>query len=216
MKKSILKLALLSAIALPICGAGVAKADDTFESGWLDKDRFQVRLRAIAVKGDGDGYVKEAPTLKTSVDTDYVPEIDFTYFFTKNIAAELIAATSEHVVKAGDNVLGHAKILPPTLTLQYHFQPDEKFSPYIGAGVNYSVFYGESDGDSFQDLDVGNSWGYALQAGADYWFNDHWGMNLDVKYVDINVDVDVNNNALHAYDVDIDPWIFGAGVSYRF
>lgn len=218
MKKLALKVALLATVAAPLLAAGVAKADDSFENGWLDKDRFQVRLRAIAVKGDGDGYVQENPALKTSVDTDYAPEIDFTYFFTKNIAAELIAATSNHVVKANDLVLGHAWVLPPALTLQYHFQPDAKFSPYIGAGINYSIFYGEDNGDGFTDLDVDNGLGYALQAGFDYWMNDNWGLNLDVKYIDVNVDVTVDSGAtkLHANDVDIDPWVFGAGVSYRF
>lgn len=109
-------------------------------------------------------------------------------------------------------------ILPPTLTLQYHFAPDNKFSPYVGAGINYSMFYGEDDDSGFQGLDVHGGFGYALQAGADYWINDRWGINLDIKYINLEVDVDssLNGTALRADNVDLDPVIIGAGVSYRF
>jgi len=102
--------------------------------------------------------------------------------------------------------------------LQYHFTPDEKFSPYVGAGLNYSMFYGEDEAAGFNSLDVDGGVGYALQAGFDYWINDHWGVNFDAKYVDLEVDVDVNLGAtpLSANDVDLDPWIVGAGISYRF
>ena len=141
--------------------------------------------------------------------------MDVTYFFTKNIAAELIAATAEHTISAGGNTLGDAWILPPTLTLQYHFQPDEKFSPYVGAGLNYSMFYGEDDAAGFNNLDVDGGIGYAVQAGFDYWLNDNWGVNADIKYVDLNVDVRVNNS-LSADDVKLDPVIVGIGTSYRF
>ena len=88
----------------------------------------------------------------------------------------------------------------------------------MGVGLNYSYFYGEDDGTGFNNLDVEGGVGLAVQAGMDYWLNDHWGLNLDVKYVDLNVDVDVNlgGAALAADDVDLNPWIIGAGVSYRF
>lgn len=182
--------------------------------GVWDKDRWQVRGRVIGILADGDGIVN-GTTLQTDVDNAYVPEVDFTYFFTKNVAAELIVATAEHTVKAGANVLGDVWILPPTLTLQYHFQPDEKFSPYVGAGLNYSMFYGEDDAAGFNNLDVDGGIGYAVQAGFDYWLNDNWGLNADIKYVDLDIDARVNGN-LSADDVELDPVIVGIGASYRF
>ena len=192
-----------------------AMADDF--AGMWSKDRFQLRVRALDVMADGDGHVVQNG-LKTDVGHAITPEIDVTYFFTKKIAAELIAATSKHEIDAGALNLGEAWILPPTVTLQYHFSPDKKFSPYVGAGLNYSVFYGESNGNGFNGLDVSGGVGYALQAGFDYWLDDNWGLNLDVKYIDLDVDVDVNlgATALDARDVGLDPWIVGAGVSYRF
>jgi outer membrane protein len=209
MKKSF----LTTALAVTVFTAMTPVSAQDFDGIW-DKDRFQIRGRIIGVLADGDGVVNST-TLQTDVDNAYVPEVDVTYFFTKNIAAELIAATAEHKVSAGTNTLGDVWILPPTLTLQYHFQPDEKFSPYIGAGINYSMFYGEDDAAGFNNLDVDGGLGWALQAGFDYWLNDHWGVNADIKYVDLDVDVRVNNT-LSADDVELDPVIVGVGASYRF
>ena len=196
---------------------GHVKTDQRLAAGLLDKERFQFRVRTIAILADGDGDVTDpGPGLETDVGDAITPEVDITYFFTDHIAAELIAATAQHQVDAGASNLGETWILPPTLTLQYHFTPQEKFSPYIGAGINYSIFYNERSGNGFQDLNIDNGFGFALQAGVDYWIDDHWGVNIDAKYIDLDVDVSVNNGGLGADDVDIDPFILGFGVSYRF
>ena len=210
------KTLLLVSIAITgVMSATPSLAQDG--SDWLSKDRFQLRVRTIGVFADGDG-TESVTGLKTDVGDAVTPEVDITYFFTDNVAAELIAATAEHEVTAGTNDLGETMILPPTLTLQYHFTPDKAFSPYVGAGVNYSLFYGEEDGAGFDNLDVDGGFGYALQAGFDYWLNENWGINVDAKYIDLEVDVDVDlaGTALSADDVDLNPWILGAGVSYRF
>ncbi len=193
-----------------------AQAQDMSGDYW-SKDRFQVRLRGIGIFADGDGTVN-GTALGTDVGNAVTPEIDLTYFFTDHIAAELIAATAQHSLDAGANDLGETWILPPTLTVQYHFQRNEKFSPYVGAGLNYSYFYGEDSGTGFNGLDVDGGIGYAVQAGFDYWMNDNLGLNVDVKYVDLDVDVDVNLGAtpLAARNVDLNPLIIGTGVSYRF
>lgn len=216
MKQISTKILLMAGVALTgmLCTTPSLAQDG---SDWLSKDRFQLRLRTIGVFADGDG--RESVTgLGTDVGDAVTPELDITYFFTDHVAAELIAATAEHEVSAGTNDLGETMILPPTLTLQYHFTPDEAFSPYVGAGLNYSHFYGEDDGAGFNGLDVDGGIGFALQAGFDYWLNDNWGVNLDAKYIDLDVDVDVNlgATALNASDVELNPWIVGAGASYRF
>ncbi len=209
-----------SKILLMVGVAGIAmmqlpaQAKDLGE-GYFSKERFQVRLRGIGVFADGNGVV-DGTALDTAVDNSFTPEVDITYFFAEHIAAELIAATAQHTVSAGGNDLGDTWILPPTLTLQYHFTPDNKFSPYVGAGLNYSIFYAEDDATGFTDFNVKNGIGVAVQAGFDYWINKNWGLNMDAKYIDLNVDASVNNGALNAYDVDINPWTIGASVSYRF
>lgn len=213
--KTLSKILLTTCVSAMAFASMPAQASDLGDT-W-SKERFQLRVRGIGILADGDGIV-DGTSLDTDVGDAVTPEVDITYFFTKNIAAELIAATAQHEVSAGPNDLGETWILPPTLTLQYHFTPDKKFSPYVGAGINYSLFYGEDDGTGFNDLDVTGGFGLAAQAGFDYWINDNWGLNLDVKYVDLEVDVDVNLGAtpLAADDVDLNPWIVGAGVSYRF
>ena len=215
----LLKLLLVAALFLSVQAptAQAADSDSISSYGWLAKERFQIRARAIGIIPDGDGKVN-GTALQTDVENSYTPEVDVTYFFSDHVAAELIAATAKHSVKAGSADLGDTWILPPTLTLQYHFTPDAAFSPYIGAGLNYSMFYGEDAGAGFNRLDVKGNFGYAVQAGFDYWLCDHWGVNFDAKYVDLSIDAQVNSGSstLNAYDIDLNPVIIGTGISYRF
>lgn len=178
------------------------------DSPWL------VRVRGIYVSPDESATVTG---LAGTVDADgaLVPELDITYFFTDNIAAELILATSNHDMSATAGVdLGDVWVLPPTLTLQYHFMPNGQFRPYVGAGINYTIFYGEDTG-AVASIDYEDGFGYALQAGMDYDLGNQWVFNIDVKKLWLNTDVSINGGAITA-DVDLDPWIFGAGFGYRF
>jgi outer membrane protein len=191
--------------------AGIVSAEEA-QSPW------QVRVRAIGVLPDEDASVTPIGG-DVKIDNAYVPEVDISYFFTKNIAAELILATAKHEVKndgsaLGDIDLGSAWILPPTLTLQYHFSPEETFSPYVGAGVNYTFFYNEDSGD-MASVRYDDGFGVALQAGMDYKLDEHWLLNFDAKKLWLNTDVSINSGAVSA-DVDLDPWIIGVGVGYRF
>ncbi|MCM2344665.1 MAG: outer membrane beta-barrel protein [Alphaproteobacteria bacterium] len=209
--KSIKHLALLCTTLALFSPAAPVFAETN--SVW-DKENWQFRLRAIGVLPDEDSTVNIGG--EASVGDAFVPEFDISYFFTKNIAAELILATAQHQVNyTGDVNLGDTMILPPTLALQYHFTPESRFSPYVGAGLNYSIFYGEDSGTGFTDLDVDGGLGYALQAGFDYWLTDNWGVNVDVKKIYLNIDAELNGGTIRA-DVDLDPWIVGTGVSYRF
>lgn len=214
MKKQLLQFVAMTALTV----AGISAPSMAQEgTDYLSKERFQLRARAIGVLPDAGGSTTIGGT--PEADDSVVPEFDITYFFTNHIAAELILATSPHDLSlktgAGNLDLGETMILPPTLTLQYHFTPDQKFSPYLGAGINYTLPYAEDDGADTTALDADGSFGVALQAGADYWLNDHWGVNLDVKKIWVDVDASVNNGAITG-EVDLDPWVVGAGVSYRF
>ncbi|WP_296384037.1 OmpW family outer membrane protein, partial [Winogradskyella sp.] len=133
--KNLLLLILLTAFTFSL-NAQDDKATD-------DYSKWQARFRIISViPSPGDDIVGADVDINTAI----VPELDFTYFFTKNIAAELILATTKHDVElnvAGGTTadLGHVWLLPPTLNLQYHFYADD-FKPYVGAGINYTIFYG--------------------------------------------------------------------------
>lgn len=180
-----------------------------------------VRVRGIAVAPDESGST-DVLGGKIKVSTAYAPEIDFTYFITPNIAAELIAATSRHDLKlknsaAGRSLnLGSVWVLPPTLTLQYHFFSQEIVSPYIGVGVNYSVFYNETDG-AVDEVDVENAWGYAFQGGVDFQIpKSRWVVNLDAKKIFLSPNAKVNGGDIESDNFDLDPWVFGVGFGYRF
>ena len=152
------------------------------------------------------------------------PQLDFTYFFTPNFAVNLIAATTRHDVEVtgsalGDVDLGRVWALPPTLTFQYHPLPAERFSPYVGVGVNWTMFYGEGGGRTpgVLDVDVRNAFGVALNVGLDIEMAPNWLMNIDVKKLFLRPDVAVDT-ALGRVNAtaDLDPWIFGLSVRYRF
>lgn len=216
--KRLFKLALLASVASTMIFTATPAVSKDLGDSALSKERFQIRVRGIGVLPDDGGSTTIGG--EPQADDAVVPEVDFTYFFTENIAAELIVATSPHDLglqnsTAGNLDLGDTMILPPTLTLQYHFTPDNKFSPYVGAGINYTLPYSEDNGNDTMALDADGSFGWALQAGADYWLDEHWGLNLDVKKVWVDVDASINNGAITG-NVELDPWIVGAGVSYRF
>lgn len=182
--------------------------------GWLAKERFQIRVRALGVVPQEDSEVNIGG--EAHVGNAITPEADFTYFLTDHIGVEAIAGTAQHALSyTGDIDLGETWVVPPTVTLQYHFMPDDAFSPYLGAGVNYSYFYGEEAGSGFTDLEIEGGFGLALQAGMDYWITPNWGFNLDVKKIFLDVDAELNGGAVDA-DVELDPWLIGAGLSFRF
>lgn len=188
-----------------------AQAQD--ENSTTDYSKWQARFRVISViPSPGD----DIAGADVDISTAFVPELDFTYFFTKNIAAELILATTKHDVEIdGGADLGHVWLLPPTLNLQYHFYAGD-FKPYVGAGVNYTIFYGEKSGDVV-DMDYENSFGFSFQAGVDYNLNDSWFLNLDVKQILLSTDVKVDTGAdVLPVDVDINPLVVGLGIGKKF
>ncbi|MDX2113032.1 MAG: OmpW family protein [Alphaproteobacteria bacterium] len=200
------KILLSTAAAMAFSGSAQAASD--FAAG-----DFMVRARALGVIADESGRVSNGDSV--SIDDSYVPELDFTYFFTPNIAAELIAAVTPHNVKTSSGInAGDVWLLPPTLTLQYHVTQFDGFKPYLGAGVNYTHFFNE-DAGSLNSVKYDDSFGFALQAGIDIPIQDNWYFNVDVKKVYIDTTAKFSPSGVRA-DVDIDPWLVGVGIGYKF
>jgi outer membrane protein len=184
--------------------------------------KWQFRLRGIVVSPDESADI-EAIGGDVDISTSIVPEFDITYFFDDNWSMELILGTTKHDVKAvettvGEIDLGHVWLLPPTLTGQYHFTGGN-LVPYVGAGVNLTLFYGVDEGPTVDDIDYDTAVGFALQGGFDYMLNDKWFLNFDVKKLFLNttatVDATTALGATVGADVDINPWIFGFGVGIK-
>lgn len=208
-------MALTVAVLLGIAAAPEARAG---EAGFRPKSAGDFLIRARVIDAIPRDHASVSAGGGVDVSNEIVPELDISYFVTDNIALELIAGTTRHEVTwtPGGTSIGKVSLLPPTLTLQYHFLPKRKFSPYIGAGLNYTFFYDEdAPGGAITSVDYRNRVGYALQAGMDYALGGAWSLNLDVKKIFLRTDVSVNNGAVTA-KVDLDPWIVGLGLGYRF
>lgn len=192
-----------------------------------DFKRWQVRLRGVGVVTPDQSANIGIIGGDVQISDTFIPELDFTYFFTENFAAELILGTTKHDVKAinsavGNVDLGSVWLLPPTLTAQYHFYTSDErvFKPYIGAGINYTLFYNIKSGD-VADVEYDNAIGYAAQLGFDLMLDDTFFINIDAKRLFLSTDVTVDASNLVPglgipAEVDINPWLFGLGVGMKF
>ncbi|MRW94363.1 outer membrane beta-barrel protein [Duganella sp. FT80W] len=202
MSKSV--AAVLAALTL-MSGSAFAE-----ESPWL------VRVRAVHIdtadKSDPVGGTGAADRIHVSNKT--IPDVDISYFFTPNIATELVLTyPQKHDVTLDGTSIGSIKHLPPTLTVQYHFMPEATFRPYVGAGINYTTFSKVNLLGGAASLEH-DSFGLALQAGADVAIDKHWSLNFDIKKVQIRSDVLAGGAKISR--VKVDPVLLGVGIGYRF
>lgn len=173
-----------------------------------------VVVRARAVNLDAANKDDIAIT-DVSINNKVIPEVDFTYFLTPNIAAELVLTVPQKQdvsSTAHGGKIGTLKHLPPVLSAQYHFTSFGSIKPYLGLGLNYTRF-------SSVDLPAGfsidkSSFGLSLQAGVDFVLTPQWSLNLDVKKVQIRTDLYLNGSSLGT--IKIDPTLIGLGVGYKF
>lgn len=234
MKKTLVLMAILSAFAaqqaqaeagdwvVRLRATNINPSESSKLGETTDKAYGGVPFSAAALYGDSKANLE--------VDSNTIPELDISYYVTKNIALELILALgSKHKVSvdsagAVDPDLGHINALPPTLTAQWHFMPDQTFDPYVGAGVTYARMM--DNGLTARASGVGNfpirvdrsNWGAALQAGFDVNLQDGWLVNFDVKkiWVDTDVKLNLGNGYRKIDNLDIDPLVVSVGFGKKF
>ena len=177
-------------------------------------------------KGDwllrvGVGHVdpKSDNGLVASVDSGTALVFNGTYFFTPNVGFEILAATpfSHDIKLAADGTkVGETKHLPPTFSLQYHFDTAGAFNPYVGAGLNYTLFFDEETTGPLAgtSLELDGSVGLAAQFGADFEVSEKISLNFDVRWIDINTDAELDGAALE--EVEIDPVVYSLAAVWKF
>jgi len=223
--KRLLGIAVLAASAMVAVAAPASAGSNT--------GNVMVRVLGTVVDPDTEAKVSAGgavlPGASADVSTEVIPALTLSYFINQNIAVELFCCFAQHQVDGRGTIanlgeIADTWIFPPALTLQYHFDNMGAFKPYVGAGVQYIYFFDEGTGRNAlgaTSVDIDDAFGFTLQAGVDISVGGGWYLNADVKKTFLNTEVTWNNNAALGGadvrgDVDLDPWIFSAGLAYRF
>jgi len=209
-----LKSLIAAMAAIASLGPILAYAQAAEENPWM------LRVRAVDLLWQ-NGQTDTVSSANVKAKNQLIPEFDISYFFTKNIAAELVLTWPQQVnitAGPGNTNVGKISALPPSLLVQYHFTDLGAFKPYIGAGVNYTIFGNRQNfpglGNSVQ-VDQ-NSVGFVAQVGTDYMFDKNWGMNLDLKYATMSTNVTTVQGNNNLGKLTLNPFMPAVGVTYKF
>ena len=216
MKKS-LALGVSATLSLLAASPGTALAQSSpaFAAGDV-----LVHLRAIGVLPENLSSSISVIGGHVSATNTVTPEVDASYFLTDHLAVEAIAATSRHEVSAHGTALGKVDVgsvwvLPPTVTLQYHFSPIGPIIPYAGIGLTVMFFYdSHAAGPVVTKAGYDTGVGPSLDIGFDYALGGKWYANMDVKQMFVGTTAHING-AIKAR-TDLDPTVVGAGIGYLF
>ncbi len=225
MKKNILTLTLLSLLSASAVAADYKAGDIVVRAGATmvapDSGHSSILL------SDADS------TMTLTVDDNTQLGLNFLYFYDNNIAIEVLAATpfthdvtihDKNAVLGVDGAkLGEVTHLPPTVSALYYFDTNSAVKPYVGAGINYTIFFEEKfeaapKSLGLSNLELDGSFGYALQAGVDYLLDDNFHINASVRYIDIATDAtfDVGGQSIGKASIDVDPMVYSIMLGYKF
>jgi outer membrane protein len=185
-----------------------------------------LRAGLAGVLPTGDGTLPGDPPATVEADDGYSLGITGTWMATNNIGVGLLVAWPfTHEVELNGAVeIAEVEHLPPTLTLQYHFDTPGNLHPYVGAGVNYTNFIEVDENPNVfgpgESLDLDDSWGLALEAGVDMELQNNWTVGAAVWWIDIDTDATLTTIGegpeTTALEVEIDPWVFMLSVGKKF
>lgn len=200
-------------IALAVALAGTALPAAAQSRGdWS----FGIGAHQVDPKSDNGSLA--GGTLPLDVGNDLKPTVTAEYFLRDNLGIEVLASWPfEHDIAIdGLGRVGSSKQLPPTVSLQYHFNAGGKVSPFVGAGLNYTMFFSEDTSGVLagSDLSLDDSWGAALHAGLDFAVGPNSAIRLDMRWIDIDTDVHLDGTRLGT--ANIDPLVYGGAWLFRF
>ena len=206
-----MKKPLIALLALAVAGAA-APAFAQAKGDWT----LGIGVHQVNPKSDNGKLA--GGTLPLRIDSDVKPTITFEYFLRDNLGLEVLAALPfKHDIDVkGVGTVGSTKHLPPTVSLQYHFNRQGKVSPFLGAGINYTTFFSEDTRGALEGtkLKLGDSWGLAAHAGLDFKVSEKGAVRVDVRWMDIDSEVKVNGAKLGT--ANIDPLVYGAAYVLKF
>jgi outer membrane protein W/outer membrane protein OmpA-like peptidoglycan-associated protein len=208
----LIPLAVAAALATPIAAHA--------QEGTYDPGKWLVRVGLSQINPDNENL--QIPGAFVVVDSDITPTATVEYMITPHIGTELLVAwPATHGIDLKgfapntDSRVGNVDVMPPTLSLNWHFNPNGVWRPYVGAGINYTLFSGEETRGALSglDLSVDDSIGAAGQVGIDIGQR-NWIFNANVRYIDMSTDVELNGSKLGT--LDLNPMVYGLHVGYRF
>lgn len=191
----------------------LAASSATFAGNW----QVKVGGSIVAPSEDNNTLADGALThVKADSAYSFTPSVEY-FFGESNVSAELLLATPlKHDVKTNGQKIASFKELPPTLTVKYNFKNSTRFTPYIGVGATAVIPWGEKIAVDGAKLKADNAYGVAGQVGFNFQPADakNWGVFVDVRYADIGSELKVNGTKIGTLDVN--PWVYTVGYSYRF
>jgi outer membrane protein len=222
MKRNMTLAAAVAVMTLATGAATGASAQTANDWQVARKGDWIVTGRITDVSSGADDSIFTSAGVDTGLNVDVgnstMPTLGFTYFLTDNISVEAILGATQHEIRAQggatDVAVHETWVLPPVVTLQYRPMPEARVSPYVGAGLNYMLFFEGRDKNGFT-VDLEDGFGYALQAGADVAISGPWTLNVDVKKVWFDTTATINGGALTS-DVNLDPLVVSVGFGRKF
>jgi outer membrane protein len=222
MKRNMTLAAAVAVMTLATGAATGASAQTANDWQVARKGDWIVTGRITDVSSGADDSIFTSAGVDTGLNVDVgnstMPTLGFTYFLTDNISVEAILGATQHEIRAQggatDVAVHETWVLPPVVTLQYRPAPEARVSPYVGAGINYMLFFEGQDKNGFT-VDLEDGFGYALQAGADVAITGPWTLNVDVKKVWFDTTATINGGALTS-DVNLDPLVVSVGIGRKF
>jgi outer membrane protein len=206
MKLRFVPLALAIAIGSAAAPAFAQEAGD-----------WTLAIGAHQVNPKSDNGSLAGGTLDVEVGSDIKPTITAEYFIRDNLGIEVLASWPfDHDINIkGLGRVGSTKHLPPTVSLQYHFGSG-KVKPFVGAGVNFTLFMSEETTGALagSDVSLSNSYGLATHAGIDFEISERSSIRVDARWIDIDTDVELNGTDIGT--VNIDPLVYGAAYVIKF
>jgi outer membrane protein len=192
------------------------QARNTFDVGLL----YTSNRDALADGFSGTGVPPRA-SLDVGNNTGLL--LSYEYDATPNVGLQLATAIGGSITVDGAGSLAAAgalfKARPFSASgfVNYHFfEPTNALRPFLGIGFSYLSFSGISSYTA-QDVNIGDSWALAAQAGARYAFDRNWSMRVSLGLNWNKVDVGFSGAAgTQKASLDLRPVVVGLSLGYSF